>query len=326
MNPAELDKALSQITPLVDPKLLVGYDRADDAAVYQISDDVAVVQTLDFFTPVVDDPYTFGRIAAANSLSDVYAMGAKPLMALNIASFPNTLPTEILGDIFRGGADTARDAGIPIAGGHTVEGPEPFYGLSVTGIVHPNRMLTNAGAKPGDALILTKPLGSGVITTALRADRITLAQAENIIQVMMQLNKAAADVIEQYDVNACTDITGYSLLGHASEIAWASGYGWEINAGKVPWVEPALEMAKQGAVPGGSQINRLHFGEGMEIPTGFSEEILWLLFDAQTSGGLLIVVDNNQAGKLVTALKTAGVKAAVQIGEIRNDQKRILIP
>ncbi len=326
MNPAELDKALSQITPLVDPKLLVGYDRADDAAVYQISDDVAVVQTLDFFTPVVDDPYTFGRIAAANSLSDVYAMGAKPLMALNIASHPSKLPTEILGDIFRGGADTARDAGIPIAGGHTVDGPEPFYGLSVTGIVHPKRMLTNAGAKPGDALILTKPLGSGVITTALRADIITLAEAENIIQVMMQLNKAAADVIEQYDVNACTDITGYSLLGHATEIAWASGYGWEIGAAKVPWVEPALEMAKKGAVPGGSQKNRLHFGKGMEIPAGFPEGLLMLLFDAQTSGGLLIVVDSDQADQLVTALKTAGVKAAVQIGEMRNDQQRILLP
>jgi selenide,water dikinase len=326
MNPAELDKALSQITPLIDPKLLVGYDRADDAAVYQISDDTAVVQTLDFFTPVVDDPYTFGRIAATNSLSDVYAMGAKPIMALNIASFPNNLPTEILGDILRGGADTARDANIPIAGGHTIEGPEPFYGLSVTGIVHPKRMWTNAGAKPGDALILTKPLGSGVITTALRADRITPEQGNDIIQVMMQLNKTAADVIEQYHVNACTDITGYGLLGHASEIAWASGVGWNIYAGKIPWVEPALEMAKQGAVPGGSQVNRLHFGESMEIPTGFPEELIWILFDAQTSGGLLISVESDEAEQLITALKTAGVTAAAQIGEMRHDQQRVLLP
>jgi selenide,water dikinase len=325
MRPAELDKALAHMKPLIDPKLLVGYDRADDAAVYQISEDTAIVHTLDFFTPVVDDPYTFGRIAAANSLSDIYAMGAKPLMALNIACFPVLLPADILGEILRGGADTARDAGIPIAGGHTVDGPEPMYGLSITGLVHPRHILTNSGAKPGDALILTKPLGSGVITTAMRSDIVTLKQGEEIIRVMMELNKTAADVMVTFPVHACTDITGYGLLGHATELANSSGHGWDIHANEVPWVEPAMKAIEAGAIPGGSQINLMHFSSGMKISPQIDGKVVSLLFDAQTSGGLLISIAPSHADQLLSALKKAGVTQATRIGTVRSDDKRVLV-
>jgi len=325
MRPAELDKALAHMKPLVDPKLIVGYDRADDAAVYQISEDMAIVHTLDFFTPVVDDPYTFGRISAANSLSDIYAMGARPLMALNIVSFPIKLSADILGEILRGGADTARDAGIPIAGGHTIDGPEPTYGLSVTGLVHPRRVLTNAGAKPGDGLILTKPLGSGVITTAMRSGILTPEDGEQIVQIMIELNKTAAEVMAEFTVHACTDITGYGLLGHATEIALASGHGWEIHASDVPWVEPAMKAIEANAIPGGSQANRIYFGEGMDISPVVDENIISLLFDAQTSGGLLICVDPSHAALLLTALKKAGVGYSTRIGTVRVDNKRVLV-
>jgi selenide,water dikinase len=325
MSPAELDQALAHVKPLLDPKLLVGYDKADDAAVYQISDDLAVVHTLDFFTPIVDDPYTFGRIAAANSLSDIYAMGAKPLLALNIVCFPKTLSMDILGDILRGGADVAREAGIPVAGGHTVDCPEPKYGLAVTGIVHPDHVITNSSAQPGDALILTKPIGSGVITTAMRAGKLTPEQGQPMVDIMMELNYRAAEVMKQFPVHACTDITGYGLLGHASEMAFASGYGWEISAKKIPLVEPALEMAAQGAIPGGSQSNLLHFSKGMDISLDITQELLALLFDAQTSGGLLISVDGNESDHMLSALHDSGVIYATNIGTIRPDKKRILL-
>jgi selenide,water dikinase len=325
MSPAELDKALAQVKPLLDPKLMVGYDKADDAAVYRISDEVAIVHTLDFFTPVVDDPYTFGCIAAANSLSDIYAMGAEPLMALNIVCFPKTLSMDILGDILRGGADKAREAGIPVAGGHTVDCPEPKYGMAVTGIVHPKKVITNAGAKPGDALILTKPIGSGVITTAMRSGILTTEQGEPMVRIMMELNRKAADVMKQFPVHACTDITGYGLLGHASEMAFASGYGWEIQAQAIPLVEPALEMAAKGAVPGGSQTNLIYFAKEMEISPDVSQEMIALLFDAQTSGGLLISVEGKEANRMLAALHTAGIRCATQIGTVRSDQKRGII-
>ena len=326
MSPAELDKALAHVKPLLDPKLLVGYDKADDAAVYKISDDLAVVHTLDFFTPVVDDPYTFGRIAAANSLSDIYAMGAKPLLALNIVCFPKTLSMDILGEILRGGADVACEAGIPVAGGHTVDCPEPKYGLAVTGIVHPDRVITNSGAQPGDALILTKPIGSGVITTAMRSEIMTPEQGQPMVQIMMELNHQAAEVMKQFPVHACTDITGYGLLGHASEMAFGSGYGWEISASSVPIVEPALEMAAKGAIPGGSKTNAIHFGEGMDIPPNIDQYLLALLFDAQTSGGLLISVDGKESDRMLSVLHQAGVTYATRIGTVRSDQKRVLFP
>ena len=325
MRPAELDKALSHVTPLVDPNLLVGYERADDAAVYRISDDVAIVHTLDFFTPIVDDPYTFGRIAAANSLSDIYAMGARPLMALNIVSFPVSLSADILGEILRGGADTCREAGIAIAGGHTLDGPEPAYGLSVTGLVHPDRIMTNAGAQPNDALILTKPIGSGAITTAMRSGLFSPEQGEQMIRVMMALNKAAADVLVEFSVHACTDITGYGLLGHASEMAFGSGYGWEIHADAVPWIEPALEAIDANAIPGGSQANWIHFSEGMDISSDIPERLVRLLFDAQTSGGLLISVEGREADRVISALLEAGVSCAARIGTVRTDSKRLLV-
>jgi selenide,water dikinase len=325
MRPAELDEALAHMKPLIDPKLLVGYDLSDDAAVYQISDDVAIVHTLDFFTPIVDDPYTFGRIAAANSLSDIYAMGAKPLMALNIASFPSKLPAHLLGEILRGGADTAREAGIPIAGGHTVDGPEPMYGLSITGMVNPNHILTNAGAKPGDELILTKPVGSGVITTAMRSDILMPEQGEEIIRVMTELNRSASEVMVEFPVNACTDITGYGLLGHATEMAKSSGRGWEIHANSVPLVEPAMQAVAANAIPGGSQINLMHFSTGMEISPQIDSKVLSLLFDAQTSGGLLISVPSSDAGRLLSALKEAGVAHATRIGTVLSDNKRVLV-
>jgi selenide,water dikinase len=326
MSPAELDKALAQVVPYLDPNLLVGYDHSDDAAVYKISDDLAVVHTLDFFTPIVDDPYIFGRIAAANSLSDIYAMGARPLVALNIVSFPSKLPAEVLGDILRGGMDTVRQAGIPIGGGHTLDGPEPAYGLSIAGTVHPDRILTNGGALPGDALILTKPIGSGVITTALRAGLFNTSQAEEMIQVMMELNKVPAEVMANFDIHSCTDITGYGLLGHATEVAIASGYGWEIHANDVPIVEPALEAIEAEAVPGGSQVNLVHFSQDMDISHDIPENLMRLMFDAQTSGGLLVAVDSKDAERLLGALQNANVTRAAIIGTMTFDDRRVLIP
>ncbi len=245
-----------------------------------------MIQTVDFFTPVVDDPYTFGQIAAANSLSDVYAMGGNPKIALNIAAFPSCLDPEILGEILRGGADKVKEAGAVLVGGHTIQDDEPKYGLSVSGFVHPNQILKNYGCRPGEVLILTKPIGSGIVNTAVKAGMASKEAVEEVVRVMASLNKTAKEVIQKFPVSACTDVTGFGLLGHCVEMALASEVTLEIYPEEVAWIEGAVSYAKMGLVPAGAYRNKKHFGSMVDV--GNAEEFeLDLLYDPQTSGGLL---------------------------------------
>lgn len=245
-----------------------------------------MIQTVDFFTPVVDDPYTFGQIAAANSLSDVYAMGGEPKVALNIAAFPTCLDSEVLGEILRGGADKVKEAGAVLVGGHTIQDNEPKYGLSVSGFVHPDKILKNYGCRPGEVLILTKPIGSGIVNTAVKAGKASEEAVEEVVRVMASLNKTAKEVIQKFPVSACTDVTGFGLLGHCVEMALASRVTLEIYPEEIAWIEGAISYAQMGLVPSGTYRNREHFG-GM-VDVGSLEEFeLNLLYDPQTSGGLL---------------------------------------
>ena len=272
------------------PDLLVGLDGPDDAAVWRLDDQRALVVTTDFFTPVVDDPYDYGAIAAANSLSDVYAMGGEPFMALNVAALPSDLDADIISDIFRGGAEKALEAGVVIAGGHTIQDKEPKYGLIVLGFVHPERMLTNRGARDGDALVLSKPLGFGTMTTALKqgkADPDNLAEA---VKWMKRLNKDAAELAVEFGVCGGTDVTGFSLLGHGWEMAEASGVGLRFIYEQIPFISGALQNAERFIFPGGSFDNRLYFGPHVRFAPEINEASQMLLFDAQTSGGLLLAV------------------------------------
>lgn len=314
MSPAELDRLLSSVTANADPNLLVGIRTHDDAAVYRLPSGEAIIQTVDFFTPVVDDPYTWGAIAAANSLSDVYAMNGRPLFALNIACFPKKLPIELWCEVLRGGADKAREAGIVIAGGHTVDDAEPKYGLVVTGLIDPRTMWTHEGARPGDALVLTKPLGSGIISTALRAGKINMDDAQPMIQIMLELNRGAAEVLSRFEVHACTDITGNGLLGHAAEIARTSKVKLEIAARQVPVLELALSLSETGPFPGGTWANREYLRAFVSYPEDLAENKILLLCDAQTSGGLLAVLPENQAKEAIVELKKAGMSMSAIIG------------
>lgn len=283
---------------------------SDDAAVYRISDDDAIVQTVDFFPPVVDDPYVYGAIAAANSLSDVFAMGGDPLFALNIAAFPDTLPLEILSSIFAGGADKAREAGIVIAGGHTVTDDEPKYGLVVTGRIHPDHVLTKAGARPGDRLFVTKRFGTGVVTTAIKQQHANQEDADAAVESMLHLNLKASHIIRDVGVHACTDITGFGLLGHATEVALKSGVALEIVAEHVPWLPGVLTYAADGRFPGGAHRNRDHYTMepecGVTIATSVPEDVARLLFSPETSGGLLVSVPIASADALRDAFSDAG--------------------
>lgn len=288
--------------------MIVGIDTSDDAAVYKINDDTAIIQTLDFFTPVVDDPYTFGQIAATNSLSDVYAMGGEPILALNIVCFPNCLDPKILGEILRGGADKVQEAGAIIVGGHSVQDNEPKYGLSVMGKVHPDRVLPNANAKPGDMLILTKPIGSGVINTAIKGEVAEKSHIDEAIKYMSSLNKYAADVARCFNINACTDITGFGLLGHAYEMAEGSKVCINITSNTVKFMKGAAEYAKMGLLPAGTYKNRKHIEN--EYNNYCNEEyIVDLLFDPQTSGGLLYSLPEEDGIKLLNALQENGIDA-----------------
>jgi len=286
----DLAYVLRHLPPPGDPNLLVGANPADDAAVYRLSDDLALVQTVDFFTPIVDDPYTFGQIAAANSLSDVYAMGARPITALNIVGFPiKTLPAEILTEILRGGADKASEAGVPIVGGHTVDDAEPKYGLSVTGVVHPQRYITAHGGQPGDLLVLTKPLGTGTISTALKAESAVTTHVQQAVLWMTTLNRSASSAMLAARAHAATDITGFGLLGHLLDLCQASKVGARIDSAAVPFLPGALAYAQQGLVPAGTQSNLSYVRPFVEF--GRSEEAVQaLLGDPQTSGGLLIAL------------------------------------
>lgn len=270
------------------PDLLVGLGDPDDAAVWQLDEDRALVVTTDFFTPVVDDAYDYGAIAAANSLSDVYAMGGVPFLALNIVGIPPQLPVEVSAEILRGGAEKAKEAGVVIAGGHTVQDEEPKYGLIALGFVDPRRSMTKGGARPGDVLVLTKPIGFGVTTTALKAQKAEPADVDEVVDWMKRLNKGAAAAAMAAGARGGTDITGFSLLGHASEVAQTSGVGLRIHLGQVPMVGGARKYAEMWTFPGGASDNRMYFGPRVQFAEGIEEHEIMLLFDPQTSGGLLL--------------------------------------
>ena len=308
-----------------DPNLLVGFDRSDDASVYKISEDLALVQTVDFFPPIADDPYLFGQIAAANALSDVYAMGGEPKLCLNIMAVPKDMPQEAVHDLLRGGYDKVYVAGALITGGHSILDDEPKYGLAVTGFVHPDRMLTNSGAKPGDVLLFTKPIGIGVLTTAAKADMASPEAMALAQKLMTTLNKSARDVMVQYRVHACTDVTGFGLLGHGLEMAQGSGVELEINVSAVDFLPEPVELAKVGILPEGMYRN-WSFAESSVDPGGAE---LWqqdLLYDPQTSGGLLMAADPSDADALFAALKAA-VPSAQRLGVVREYRggKRIFL-
>lgn len=300
--------------------MIVGIDTADDAGVYKLSDSLALIQTVDFFTPIVDDPYTFGQIAAANSLSDVYAMGGKPLTAMNIVGFPlGCLDGEVLAEILRGGYDKVTEAGAILVGGHTVEDKEPKFGLSVTGVVRPDQVWANAGAKPGDVLVLTKALGTGILTTAAKGD-LFLDGLSAAIDGMKQLNKTAAEILCQFKVNACTDITGFGLLGHLSEMVSASGVTAELTAKALPCLPRAAEAAAMGLVPGGAYTNREYLQRIVFADT-VPEYLRDICFDPQTSGGLLASLPAHQAQAAVEALRAGGIDCAAVIGTIGTNGK-----
>lgn len=273
-----------------DDNLLVGIETSDDAAIYKVTDDIALIQTVDFFTPIVDDPYMFGQIAAANSLSDVYAMGGEPKIALNIVGFPNCLDPSILGDILAGGADKVKEAGAVLVGGHSVQDDEPKYGLCVSGFVHPNKIYKNYGCKPGDVLILTKQVGSGIVNTAIKAEMASAKAIKEVETAMASLNKKAKEVVDDYPVNACTDITGFGLLGHCVEMAEASEVTFELNVHDIAYFDEAEAYAKMGLVPAGAYKNRGYSEMKVEM-SRIEEHFIDLLYDPQTSGGLLLSVE-----------------------------------
>ncbi len=297
------------------PNLLVGLGEPDDAAVWQLDEQRALVITTDFFTPVVDDPYDYGAIAAANSLSDVYAMGGTPFLALNVAALPPDLPTEVSSEILRGGAEKAREAGVVIAGGHTVQDKEPKYGLIVVGFVHPQQMITKGGARPGDVLVLSKPLGFGTITTALKQDKVNYDDLAEAVGWMKRLNKAASELAVEFGVRGGTDVTGFSLLGHGWEMAQASGVGLRIFAERVPILAGARRTAEQWLFPGGAADNRLYFTSHIRFAPHMTEETMMLLFDPQTSGGLLLAVPPKHVDSLLQRASERGQEFWV-VGEV----------
>lgn len=313
----ELAKILGGLPIHSDPDLLIGYDRSDDACVYRISPELAIVQTIDFFPPIADDPFRFGAIAAANALSDIYAMGGEPKTALNVMMVPEDMPREIVHDILRGGYDKVYEAGAVVAGGHSIYDKEPKYGMAVTGFVDPRKILTNAGAKPGDILFYTKPLGIGVLTSAMKAGMVKKETAELAEKTMMTLNRAARDQMVQFPVHACTDVTGFGMLGHGLEMAQGSNTELWFRTDCFVFLPEAEDMARMGLLPAGMYRNR-HFAEAMVDP---GETEVWLqdlLFDPQTSGGLLIAVDPSAADEFEAALAAdSGIPAVQRVGEVR---------
>lgn len=324
IGPDILAQVLCQLPKNSDENLIVGLETSDDAAVYKINDDIALIQTLDFFTPIVDDPYTFGQIAAANSLSDVYAMGGEPKLAMNIVCFPNCLSPDVLVQILKGGHDKVAEAGALLIGGHTVEDEDPKYGLSVAGFVNPNRVLTNSNARVGDLLILTKPIGVGVINTAIKAGLADKKSYDKAIHTMATLNKYAKQAMDGVNVNSVTDITGFGLLGHSLEMAEGSSVTIVIDHKSVPIIEGALEYAQMGLVPAGAYSNRRHIGDKVKFIGEISEDIKDVLFDPQTSGGLLISVPREEVDLLLDRLKDSPNEFAV-IGEVIEKEETDLI-
>jgi selenide, water dikinase len=317
LSPAALDRVLGKLPRQHDPNVLVGFDHADDAGVYQIAPDQALVQTVDFFTPVVDDPYTFGQIAATNALSDVYAMGGKPLTSLALVCFPEKADLEILERILAGGLSKMVEAGCFVIGGHSIRDDEPKFGYAVTGLIDPKKVLANAGAQPGDALIFTKALGTGVISTAIKKGRAEPEWMDAAVQSMTTLNKQAAGVIqqEQFRIHAMTDVTGFGMIGHARGMALASNVSLRLHAGSIPALPGALECIRAGYIPGGLNNNRDFAECVVDYDDGVPEDLRSLLFDPQTAGGLLISVAYEDAVQLTRSLNAASVPA-VQIGEV----------
>ncbi len=309
-----------------DPRVLLGLEARDDAAVYAIRKDLALVQTVDFITPIVDDPYTFGAIAAANALSDIYAMGGRPVTALNIVAFPvRSLPLATLQEILRGVAETVAEAGATIVGGHTIDDPDPKFGLAVTGLAHPDRIVRKAGGQAGDALILTKPLGTGILTTALDRRMIREEDLCEAVETMRNLNRPAAEAMLEVGVHACTDVTGFGLLGHLHELAEASGVSARVSLNQVPVLPGVWDLARRDAVPGGSRNNQRYLTEHVTWGEGIKPEEQVVLCDAQTSGGLLMAVSPRRRSRLLAALRERGVLAAV-IGRLtRGPRGRITV-
>jgi selenide,water dikinase len=308
-----LDQILRSLPKVTDPRVLVGTE--DDAGVYQLTDDLALVQTVDFFTPIVDDPYDFGAIAAANALSDIYAMGAKPLTALNLVAFPKDGPLEMLGEIMRGGAEKAREAGVVIIGGHSIDDKEPKYGMAVTGVIHPKQLALKGGARPGDLLVLTKPLGIGIISTGIKAGRAPADMTAAAVRSMKTLNKAASDAMVEAGVSGATDITGFGLLGHLHEMLHTSGTAARLRMSAVPVIPGVRELAKV-CVPGGTRGNLKYVSDKTAWTEGITEEEKLILADAQTSGGLLIAVSPAGLDALLAGLAARGVETRAVIGEV----------
>jgi selenide,water dikinase len=317
LGAAELRSVMERVSPATNARVLVGYGDSDDAGVYLLRDDVGLVQTVDFFTPIVDDPYDFGRIAATNALSDVYAMGGRPLSALNIVAFPEDLDLAILAQILEGGASVARNAGVAIIGGHTIKDAEPKYGMAVTGIVDPQRIVTNAGARIGDALVLTKPLGTGILTTARKRDAIASEELDEAVAAMTTLNDRAAEAMLAAGAHAATDITGFGLLGHAENMARASRVRLIFDSTAVPWMARVLELIGDGIVPGGTRHNAQTHATFTDFAPSVPEEVRIGLSDAQTSGGLLISIARENLAMLVAELNDRSTMAAV-VGEVRS--------
>jgi len=294
-----------------DPRLIVGYDKSDDACVYVLDENTALVQTTDFFPPIVDDPFLFGQIAAANALSDIYAMGGEPKLALNLLCLAPGMGRDVVQEILRGGYDKAYEAGAIIAGGHTIQGAEPIYGLAVTGFVRPDRVLTNAAARPGDVLILTKPLGVGILTTAAKAELVERPLLDRLCRQMAELNRAARDVMVKYPVHSCTDVTGFALLGHSYEMAQGSGCSICIDSSKIPYHPEAYEMAEMGMIPAGAYRNREFAGAGVKTSSGVTRAMEDICYDPQTSGGLLLAVPAEAAEACLAEMTEAIPQASV---------------
>lgn len=324
IGPDVLAQVLCQLPKTFDENLIVGLETSDDAAVYKINKDLALIQTLDFFTPVVDDPYMFGQIAAANSLSDVYAMGGEPKLAMNIVCFPNCLSPDVLVEILKGGHDKVVEAGAILVGGHTVEDEEPKYGLSVAGFVHPNKVLTNSNAKPGDLLILTKPIGLGIINTAIKGGLADKKSYDEAVHIMSTLNKYGKEALDKVEANSVTDITGFGLLGHALEMAEGSSVSIKIDHKKIPFISNTLEYAQMGLVPAGAYANRGYIGDNVIFTNQIAEAVEDMLFDPQTSGGLLISISKEKAELLLDELKNNPTDYAV-IGEVVDKKEYYLI-
>jgi selenide,water dikinase len=323
VSPGDLGNVLSGLPPIQDPKVLVGTDTRDDGAVYRLNDETALVQSVDVFTPVVDDPYTFGQVAAANALSDIYAMGAQPILALSIIAFPvDKLSMSDMGAILRGGIDKAREADIEVVGGHSLEDNEPKYGLCVTGVVHPDRIVRNSSARPGDVLVLTKPLGSGVLAHAIKKGEATEEEVRQVVEVMTELNRNACEAMVEVGVLACTDVTGFGLLGHLVEMIQGSGVSARIRVDRVPVLPRVRDRIRAGVFPGGTEKNLEFYGKHVNWGVDVEETDRWVLADAQTSGGLLIAVPKDSVASLEKALVRRGVKTIAAVGEILSFNER----